>query len=132
MDKAQAFVQAMPADHTALDKLRAVVAWTMRLKLAGANAHPAQPELHPAHRPDAPQGLYGWPDGRERRLGEWIEEAQAQGAGQPSATRHGAVLYTLFARACDPVLEFLKATDLYSEDDAERAVIVDMVMEHLF
>jgi TetR/AcrR family transcriptional regulator, regulator of autoinduction and epiphytic fitness len=32
------------------------------------------------------------------------------------------VLYTLYARACDPVLEFLKAAELYTD-----AQILDMV-----
>jgi len=38
-----------------------------------------------------------------------------------------AILYTLFARACDPVLEFLKMGGLH--DDAQ---IIDLVMATCF
>jgi hypothetical protein len=42
------------------------------------------------------------------RLGAWITEAQAAGA-LSNAVPAEVVLYTLFARACDPVLGVLKA-----------------------
>jgi hypothetical protein len=38
-----------------------------------------------------------------------------------------AVLYTLFARACDPVLEFLKMGEQHTETE-----ILDMVMSTCF
>ena len=60
------------------------------------------------------------------QLGEWIEAAQAQGTLNPGLPAI-AVLYTLYARACDSVLEFLKAADLYSDEE-----IVDMVMSTCF
>jgi hypothetical protein len=60
------------------------------------------------------------------RLGAWIEEAQAQGHLQ-SALPPIAVLYTLYARACDPVLEFLK---MGGEHDEEQ--IIDLVMRTCF
>jgi hypothetical protein len=37
------------------------------------------------------------------------------------------VLYTLYARACDPVLGFLKGSGLYSTDQ-----IIDMVLSTCF
>jgi hypothetical protein len=37
------------------------------------------------------------------------------------------VLYTLFARACDPVLEFLKMGDLYTDEE-----IISLVMSTCF
>jgi TetR/AcrR family transcriptional regulator of autoinduction and epiphytic fitness len=59
-------------------------------------------------------------------LGGWIEAAQAQ--GQINATLPAlVVLYTLFARACDPVLEFLKMSELYSDEQ-----IIDLVMSTCF
>jgi hypothetical protein len=59
-------------------------------------------------------------------LGGWIEEAQAQGTINPALPAI-AVLYTLYARACDPVLEFLKMTELHSDDE-----IIAMVMGTCF
>ncbi|MBK9348472.1 MAG: TetR/AcrR family transcriptional regulator [Burkholderiales bacterium] len=126
MDKALAFVQAMPADQSALDKLRATVAWTMRLKLAGQM--PTLPSQNSTLR-TALMRNKGYMDGLmevSERLGAWIEEAQAQGQVN-TALQPVVVLYTLFARACDPVLEFLKATEQYDDD-----AIVDMVMSTCF
>ena len=54
-------------------------------------------------------------------LGGWIEAAQKTGHIS-SKLPAIAVLYTLYARACDPVLEFLKTADLYTD-----AQILDMV-----
>ena len=59
-------------------------------------------------------------------LGEWIVQAQKEGFINP-ALPPIAVLYTLYARACDPVVEFLKMSELHT--DAE---IIDMVMTTCF
>jgi hypothetical protein len=59
-------------------------------------------------------------------LGNWIEQAQAQGQINP-ALPAVAVLYTLFARACDPVLEFLKMGEQHTD-----AQILDLVMSTCF
>jgi hypothetical protein len=59
-------------------------------------------------------------------LGSWIEQAQADGqinAQLPAV----AVLYTLYARACDPVLEFLKMGNELSDDE-----VLDIVMRTCF
>jgi len=56
------------------------------------------------------------------RLGAWIEAAQAQGAINPKLPAV-AVLYTLYARACDPVLEFLKMGDLYTDQEVIALVL---------
>jgi len=50
-------------------------------------------------------------------LGEWIEAAQADGALSPDVPAE-VVLYTLFSRACDPVLGVLKAGGSYTEEQA--------------
>ena len=55
-------------------------------------------------------------------LGAWIVQAQADGSINPALPPE-AVLYTVFARACDPVLGFLKAGGSHSD-----AQIVDWVM----
>jgi hypothetical protein len=60
------------------------------------------------------------------RMGAWITAAQANGSLNP-ALPPIAVLYTLYARACDPVLGFLKGTGLYSTEQ-----IIDMVLSTCF
>ena len=49
------------------------------------------------------------------RLGAWITAAQAAGSLNPRLPPE-VVLYTLFARACDPVLGLLKANGQYSDE----------------
>ncbi len=126
MRRAQSFLDSLADDLTALEKLRQVVRWTMGLKLAGEM--PSLPSQNSSLRTtlmgnrDYMDGLMDVSD----RLGAWIELAQEQGllnTGLPAI----AVLYTLFARACDPVLEFLKMGDLYSDDQ-----IIDMVLSTCF
>jgi hypothetical protein len=60
------------------------------------------------------------------RLGAWIEAAQADGSISDRLPAI-AVLYTLYARACDPVLEFLKMGGQYQNDE-----IIDLVMGTCF
>jgi AcrR family transcriptional regulator len=117
---------ALAQDLSALEKLRHVVRWTMGLKLAGEM--PSLPSQNSSLRTtlvgnrDYMDGLMDVSD----RLGAWIEMAQEQGvlnADLPAI----AVLYTLFARACDPVLEFLKMGDLYTDEQ-----IIDMVLSTCF
>lgn len=126
MRKAQDFIQDLAADLPPLDKLRAVTRWTMTLKLQGQM--PSLPSQNSSLRAtlmsskDYMDGLMEVSDA----LGGWIEEAQTQGRINP-ALPPVAVLYTLFARACDPVLEFLKMGEQHTEEQ-----ILDMVMSTCF
>lgn len=59
-------------------------------------------------------------------LGAWIVEAQAQGHLNPALPPE-LVLYTLFARACDPVLGVMRASGAHSD-----AQIVDWLVATCF
>lgn len=126
MRRAQAFLDSLPTDAAPMNNLRAVVAWTMALKLAGEM--PSLPGQNSSLRAalignkDYMDGLIEVSD----RLGDWIEAAQAQGSLNPKLPAI-AVLYTLYARACDPVLEFLKMNELHSAEE-----IVSLVMSTCF
>jgi hypothetical protein len=56
------------------------------------------------------------------RLGAWITAAQAAG-DLNAALPPELVLYTLFARACDPVLSLLKISGNLSDDQIAEALI---------
>jgi TetR/AcrR family transcriptional regulator, regulator of autoinduction and epiphytic fitness len=126
MRRAQDVIQNIPADGSALDKLKAVTRWTMTLKLQGQM--PSLPSQNSSLRAtlmaskDYMDGLMEVSDA----LGGWIEEAQAQGQIN-RALPAVAVLYTLFARACDPVLEFLKMGEQHTDEQ-----ILDLVMSTCF
>ena len=126
MGQAQAFLDTLPDDQAPLDKLRAVVRWTMGLKLGGEM--PSLPSQNSTLRATL-MGHKAYMDGLmdvSDRLGAWIVEAQAQGLINPKLPAI-AVLYTLYARACDPVLEFLKMGELHT--DAE---IIELVLSTCF
>ena len=125
MQRAQDYLQALPPQN-AITQLRAVARWTMQLQLRGEM--PSLPSRNSTLRAKL-MASKAYMDGLievSDRLGAWIEEAQAQGHLQ-AALPPIAVLYTLYARACDPVLEFLK---MGGEHDEEQ--IIDLVMRTCF
>ena len=122
MRRAQDFIATLPADAAPVDNLRAVVRWTMEVKLAGEM--PSLPSQNSKLRA-ALMGNRDYMDGLMEvsdALGSWIEAAQAQGAINAQIPAI-AILYTVYARACDPVLEFLKMGGQHSD-----AQIIELVM----
>ena len=140
MQKAQAFLenldkeantetaQAQPhaTPGVALNKLMATTRWTLELKLAGQM--PTLPSQNSSLRATL-MASRPYMDGLmqvSELLGAWIVQAQQEGHLNP-ALPPIAILYTLFARACDPVVEFLKISELHSDEE-----IIEMVMTTCF
>ncbi len=126
MQRAQAFLSSLPDGDAPVDKLRAVARWMMQLKLAGEM--PSLPSQNSSLRATLMNNR-PYMDGlmeSSDRLGAWIEAAQANGSLNPSLPAI-AILYTLYARACDPVLEFLKTSGGHSDD-----AIIDLVLGTCF
>jgi TetR/AcrR family transcriptional regulator, regulator of autoinduction and epiphytic fitness len=117
LEKALAFVteRELLKDETPLAQLKAMARWTMAVQLAGQM--PALPAQNSTLRAAllADQGYMTRLLELSERLGAWIEAAQAAGQLNP-ALPADVVLYTLFARACDPVLSVLKAGGTYSDE----------------
>lgn len=111
---------------SALDQLKAVVRWAMRTQLEGE-----MPSL-PAQNSNLSASLQSNDAYMDRlialsnRLSIWITEAQTSGQ-LPRHLPAELVLYTLFARACDPVLGLLKESGQYSDDQ-----IIDWVTSTTF
>ena len=126
MHRSLAFLDSVGADIAPIDRLKAVARWTMEVQLAGEM--PSLPSENSSLRQNLTtnkayvDGLMNVSD----RLGGWITEAQADGSVNPVLPPL-AVLYTLYARACDPVLGFLRSSGLYSNEQ-----IIDMVMSTCF
>ncbi len=126
MQRAQAFLDSLDTTRAPLALLKAVARWTMEVQLAGEM--PSLPSENSSLRATLTINkpyVDGLMDVSER-LGAWIQAAQADGSVNP-ALPPIAVLYTLYARACDPVLGFLKGSGLYSSDQ-----IIDMVLSSCF
>ena len=110
----------------AMRKLMAMTCWTLQLKLNGQM--PSLPSQNSSLRATL-MASRPYMDGLmcvSDLLGSWIVQAQKEGYINP-ALPPIAVLYTLFARACDPVVEFLKMSDLHTDTE-----IIDMVMTTCF
>lgn len=126
MRTAQDFLATIDPQAGPLDKLRAVVRWTMQVQLAGEM--PSLPSQNSSLRAtlmanrDYLDALMNISD----QLGAWIEAAQKDGALNASLPPI-AILYTLYARACDPVLEFLKAGGQHTDEQ-----IVELVLSTCF
>ncbi len=120
--RAQAFLAGLPAGARPLDQLKAMVRWMMQLQLAGE-----MPSL-PHHNSSLRTTLVNnkaYVDGLMQvsdQLGSWIEKAQQDGSLNPTLPAL-LVLYTLYARACDPVLEFLKASGQHSDQELVELVV---------
>jgi TetR/AcrR family transcriptional regulator of autoinduction and epiphytic fitness len=126
MQRTLDFVAAVPADDKPVDKLRAVVRWSMQVQLAGEM--PSLPHQNSTLRA-ALMNNRGYLDRLvtlSDQLGGWIQAAQADGSLNPKLPAL-AVLYTLYARACDPVLGFLKAGGLQTDEQ-----IVELVLATCF
>lgn len=128
LDRAQRSADDAAADASldAHGRLQAVTRWALRTQLAGEM--PSLPSQNSTLR-EALIGHRAYMDGLIRlsdRLGGWIVEAQSAGRINRSLPPE-VVLYTLFARACDPVPGFLKAGARYSDEQ-----IVEWVLASCF
>ena len=109
-----------------LNQLKAVTRWAMQTQLEGE-----MPSL-PAQNSNLSASLQSNDAYMDRlialsnRLSIWITEAQTSGQ-LPRHLPAELVLYTLFARACDPVLGLLKESGQYSDDQ-----IIDWVTSTTF
>ena len=102
------------AATTEIECLKALTRWTLELQLAGEM--PSLPAQNSALR-GALVTHKAYLDRLMRLsdlLGAWITGAQRAGALNPALPPE-VILYTLFARACDPVLSLLKVSGNYSE-----------------
>jgi TetR/AcrR family transcriptional regulator, regulator of autoinduction and epiphytic fitness len=118
IDRAIELCARLQQDATlgAYEKLHAAARWGAEEQIAGRM--PALPSQNSALRA-ALASHAAYIDrlvDLSERLGEWIEAAQREGRVDPELPAI-VVLYTLFARGCDPVLTQLKAGGEF--DDAQ-------------
>lgn len=122
LGQAQDFLGTLPTRAAPLDQLKAVVRWMMLARLAGRM--PSLPSENSTLR-TALLASNDYLDALMRvsdQIGGWIEAAQADGtvsARLPPLL----VLYTLYARACDPVPEFLKLGGQHSDEEIVQLVL---------
>ena len=128
LDHALLKIEALCAEPAGdeIEQLKAVARWTMQVQLAGDM--PSLPTQNSALR----TALTSNRAYLERlmqvsdRLGEWITAGQRSGRLDPGLPAE-VILYTIFARACDPVLGVLKASANFSDEQ-----IVEMLLSTCF
>ena len=128
LDHALAYLATLEAQPkvTAIERLKGVARWTMEVQLAGE-----MPSL-PAQNSTLRAALTANKAYLDRlirvgdKLGEWITAAQKAGQLNRKLPPE-VILYTLFARACDPVLSLLKASSNHSDEQ-----IVEMLLSTCF
>jgi AcrR family transcriptional regulator len=126
LGRVQAYLEELPVEMAPLEKLRAVVRWSLERLLT--NEMPLLPSRNSTLRAvltankDYLNGLVAVSD----LIGGWIEQAQGDGVINP-ALPPIVILYTLYARACDPVVSFLKESGQYADAD-----IVELVLQTCF
>jgi TetR/AcrR family transcriptional regulator, regulator of autoinduction and epiphytic fitness len=115
-------LSALPESMPAYRRLRALLGWTLHRRLAGGVPH------LPSTSPSLQQSLLG--NGKyvdhlmtlSDDIGELIRQARADGHLHEKL-RDEFVLYTLYARTCDPTLEFLKAGGTLSDDEIVEQMV---------
>jgi AcrR family transcriptional regulator len=113
---------AARAEIGALERLKEVARWTLRVLLAG------EMPILPSQNSTLRSELLGHRDYLDLLvqvsdvLGGWIVQAQADGHINRSLPPE-LVLYTLFARACDPVPGVLKASGRHTDDQIIEWVV---------
>jgi TetR/AcrR family transcriptional regulator of autoinduction and epiphytic fitness len=125
LNRALAFLRGLP-EQAPLLQLKAVVRWMVEVQLAGEM--PSLPSQNSSLRAVLMNNR-AYLDGLMQvsdLIGVWIEAAQAD-ASLGARTPALVVLYTLYARACDPVVEFLKAGGQHSDEE-----IADLVLGTCF
>jgi TetR/AcrR family transcriptional regulator, regulator of autoinduction and epiphytic fitness len=126
LDRTLEIIEAQAASATPVDKLQSVVRWAVREHLRGQmpalpSTRSALREALVAHKPYVDRLIRV-----TEHLGGWIEAAQQAGALNPRLSGE-VVLYTVFARACDPVSDFLKLSGAYSDEE-----IVELITDTCF
>jgi AcrR family transcriptional regulator len=122
LDRALGEMKALPADNRASDKLRAIVAWSIRVHLA--DQMPLLPSTRSSIRQAmaAHEGYMTKLGDVSALLGEWIGAGQAAGELSTAVTAE-LILYVIFARSCDPVVDFLREGGAMGDDEIVEQVV---------
>jgi TetR/AcrR family transcriptional regulator of autoinduction and epiphytic fitness len=128
LERAMGEIERLRVDRSlrAIDRLKAIARWTLQVQLAGE-----MPSL-PAQNSTLRAALTGNKAYIDRlmqvseALGEWITAAQKDGDLHRKLPPE-LVLYTLYARACDPVLPMLKAGGRFSDEE-----VIDLLLMTCF
>jgi len=122
LDRTQAALDALPERLSAWERIEALLTWTLRERLAGGVPHlPSSSQVlrdHLTANKEYVNQLMTLSDA----VGELIEQAKEDGRID-SSLDDSFVLYYIYARSCDPTLDFLKSGGAINDDEIVRQMV---------
>ena len=126
MQRGVVFLESLDPGMSAVERLRAVVRWLMTLRMQGEMPNlPARNSALRTMLAQSPAYMNSLMTASEMLTG-WIVQAQEDGDLSRELPPL-VVLYTCYARACDPVLDFLRDSSLHTDEE-----IIALVMQTCF
>lgn len=115
LENTLAFVRGLASEQPAIDQLKGVLQWALEVRMKGG-----LPTL-PAENTSLREALLNNTRYITRLMdlnelmGELIEKAKAQGSIRADLPTE-VVLFTIYARSCDPTLDYLRTNEQYSDE----------------
>jgi AcrR family transcriptional regulator len=112
---------ALP-DATPIARLEGLLRWTLSQRIGGGVPHLPSTSLSLQHSLLANRDYMDSLMVLSERIGELIVAARADGSLR-STLRDEFILYTLYARTCDPTLDYLKAAGAMSDQEIVEQMV---------
>ena len=115
LENTLAFVRGLAPEQPAIDRLKSVLQWALEVRMKGG-----LPTL-PAENTSLRDALLNNTRYITRLMdlnelmGELIEKARSQGAIRADLPTE-VVLFTIYARSCDPTLDYLRTNEQYTDE----------------
>ena len=126
LENTLAFVRGLSSEQAALDQLKSVLQWALEIRMKGGL--PTLPTENTSLREtllNNTRYISRLMDLNEL-MGQMIERAKSDGAIRKDLPTE-VVLFTIYARSCDPTLDYLRMGDQYSEDQ-----VIEFLMSTCF
>jgi AcrR family transcriptional regulator len=117
-----AYVRALPSDQPAITQLKDVLRWALEVRMKGGL--PTLPSENTTLREtllNNTRYISRLMDLNEL-MGELIEKARAQGSIRADLPTE-VVLFTIYARSCDPTLDYLRISEQYDDEQVSGFLI---------
>ncbi len=115
LENTLAYVRSLSADQPAIAQLKDVLKWALEIRMKGGL--PTLPSENTTLREtllNNTRYISRLMDLNEL-MGELIEKARAQGSIRADLPTE-VVLFTIYARSCDPTLDYLRANEQYDDE----------------
>ncbi len=115
LENTLASVRSLPAEQPAIVQLKDVLRWALEIRMKGGL--PTLPSENTSLREallNNTRYISRLMDLNEL-MGELIEKARSQGAIRADLPTE-VVLFTIYARSCDPTLDYLRTSELYDDE----------------